>query len=111
VGRPRLKLLGECSPRRRPKPKDLRPYAALFKAVGDETRMEIVALIAEAGEALCACDIESHFDLSQPTISHHLKVLRKAGWLTSERQGNWIYYALDPDVLAHVQAVAAVLEG
>jgi ArsR family transcriptional regulator len=83
----------------------------LFKAVGDETRMEIVALIAEAGEALCACDIEAHFDLSQPTISHHLKVLRKAGWLTSERQGNWIYYGLDPEVLTHVQAVATALKG
>ena len=109
MGKPRLQL--ECKPRKRPRPRDLRPYAALFKAIGDETRMEIVALIAGTGEALCACDIEAHFDLSQPTISHHLKILRRAGWLTSERQGNWIYYALDPDALTHVHAVTAALEG
>jgi len=109
--KPRLKVATKCQPRKRARPKDVRPYATLFKALGDETRIEIVALVAHAGEPLCACDIEAHFDLSQPTISHHLKVLRKAGWLTSERNGTWIYYALDTDALEHVQTVAGVLTG
>jgi ArsR family transcriptional regulator len=109
VPKPRLQLLPECRPRSRKRPTDLRPYARLFKALGDETRLEIVALVAEARDALCACEIEAHFDLSQPTISHHLKILRKAGWLTSERRGTWIYYALDRDVLSHFDAFSALV--
>jgi ArsR family transcriptional regulator len=106
---PKLRLVQECRPRARPKPRDVRAHAALFKAVGDETRLEIVALLAEASEPLCACDIEGHFDLSQPTISHHLKVLRKAGWVASERRGTWIYYTLDREALARVEAFRITL--
>ena len=106
----RLKVLAECRPGRRPRPRDLRGFAGLFKAIGDQTRMEIVTLVAEAGE-LCACDIEAHFDLSQPTISHHLKVLREAGWLSSERKGSWVHYSLDRHVLEQVSTVTRALGG
>ncbi|MBI2267283.1 MAG: winged helix-turn-helix transcriptional regulator [Armatimonadetes bacterium] len=75
--------------------KDALRYARLFKALGDETRIEIVSLLANAGKELCACEIEAHFDLSQPTISHHLKILREAGVITAERQGLWIYFKLN----------------
>ena len=88
-----------CSPRVRPRPRSTRPYARLFKALGDETRLEILGLLAAAGAELCACDIEGHFELSQPTISHHLKILREAGLVTGERRGTWVYYALDRSTL------------
>lgn len=71
-------------------------YASLFKALSDPTRLEIVGLLAENGRELCVCEIESHFDLSQPTVSHHLRLLREAGVVTAERRGTWVYYALDP---------------
>jgi ArsR family transcriptional regulator, arsenate/arsenite/antimonite-responsive transcriptional repressor len=71
--------------------------AALFRALGDETRLEIVGMLAAAGGAMCVCEIEPRFDLSQPTISHHLRLLREAGVVTSERRGTWVYYALDPE--------------
>jgi len=75
--------------------RDTRPFARLFKALGDETRLEMLGLLAGAPEGeLCVCDLEQHFDLSQPTISHHLKVMREAGLLSSERRGTWVYYAL-----------------
>lgn len=93
----------ECTPRRRAKPRNLQPYTALFKALADATRVEIVVLLAEACEPVCACDIEAHFELAQATVSHHLKVLRKAGVLSSERRGTWIFYALEPTALERLR--------
>lgn len=71
--------------------------AARFKALGDPVRLKLLALIAghEGGEA-CVCDISGHFDLAQPTISHHLRVLREAGILTNERRGTWVHYRIAP---------------
>ena len=63
----------------------------MFKVLGDENRLAMVHLIAQAGE-LCACEIEQHFELSQPTISHHLKLLRTAGVIAGDRRGAWVYY-------------------
>ena len=76
--------------------------AAVFKALSDPTRLRMLALIAAqpAAEPLCACDVESGFDLSQPTISHHLKVLREAGLVSVTKHGLWHYYAPAPDGLA-----------
>lgn len=99
----------ECKPKRRERPQELRQHAALLKAVGDETRLEIVALLADAGEPVCVCDIEVHFDLSQPTISHHLKVLRKAGWLLSERRGTWVFYEVDRSALDRLDSLSVAL--
>jgi ArsR family transcriptional regulator len=81
------------------RPRATKPYVRLFKALSDETRLEILGLLAAAGEELCVCDIESHFDLAQPTVSHHLKILREAGLVTSERRGTWVYYAVDKATL------------
>lgn len=67
-----------------------------FKALGDPNRFEIFRLIAAQPEPLCACDVVDRFDLSQPTISHHLKVLRDAGLITSTRRGIWAYYTVAP---------------
>jgi ArsR family transcriptional regulator, arsenate/arsenite/antimonite-responsive transcriptional repressor len=83
--------------------------AQVFKALGDPVRIRLVSLIAahQGGEA-CVCDLTTAFDLTQPTISHHLKVLRSAGIIDFERRGTWVYYRLVP---AALDRVAAVLSG
>ncbi len=68
---------------------------ALFKALGDPTRYEIYRLIAAQSDEICVCNITDKFDVSQPTISHHLKVLREAGLITVARRGVWAWYAAD----------------
>ncbi len=75
--------------------------AAAFKALGDPVRLRLFSLIAShaQGEA-CVCDLTGEFDVSQPTISHHLKVLREAGLLTSQRRASWVYYRVAPEALA-----------
>jgi ArsR family transcriptional regulator len=66
-----------------------------LKALADETRLGIVRMLAAHDQPLCVCHIVDAFDLSQPTISHHLKLLREAGLITSEKRGLWAYYSLD----------------
>jgi ArsR family transcriptional regulator len=72
--------------------------AARFKALADPTRVAIVNRLAGADEC-CVCDLTDAFALSQPTISHHLKVLRDAGLVESSRRGTWAYYRLVPDAV------------
>jgi ArsR family transcriptional regulator len=74
--------------------------ARMFKALGDPVRLRLFSAVAShpGGEA-CVCDI-SDVGVSQPTVSHHLKKLREAGLLTSERRGTWVYYRVAPSVLA-----------
>ena len=93
-----LPVANPCVPRKL-RPRLTKPYARLFKALGDETRLEILGLLAAGGAELCVCDIEGHFELSQATISHHLKVLRDAGLVASERRGTWMFYSLARDTL------------
>ncbi|NLU84257.1 winged helix-turn-helix transcriptional regulator [Rhodococcus sp. HNM0569] len=78
----------------------------MFKALGDPVRLRMVSLIAshQGGES-CVCDISPAFDLSQPTISHHLKVLRECGLLECERRGTWVYYRVVPSALDQLAAV------
>ncbi|MGH3602308.1 MAG: ArsR/SmtB family transcription factor [Pseudonocardiaceae bacterium] len=78
----------------------------LFKAMGDPVRLRLLSLIAshDGGEA-CVCDLSGVFELTGPTISHHLKVLREAGLITGERRGTWIYYRIEPDALRRLSAV------
>ncbi len=71
--------------------------AGLFKVLGDPVRLRLVALIADAGR-VCVCELTPHFELSGPTISHHLKVLRQAGLVDGERTGTWIHYWICPEV-------------
>jgi ArsR family transcriptional regulator, arsenate/arsenite/antimonite-responsive transcriptional repressor len=74
--------------------------AQVLKALADPARLRLMSLIGshEGGEA-CVCDLTGAFDLTAPTISHHLKVLREAGLITSERRGTWVYYRLAPAAL------------
>ena len=83
--------------------------AAMFKALGDPVRLRLLSLIAShpGGEA-CVCEISTTFDVSQPTISHHLKLLRSAGLLDSERRGTWVYYWVIPPALQQLSSVLHV---
>ncbi|QLE75138.1 helix-turn-helix transcriptional regulator [Streptomyces rectiverticillatus] len=73
--------------------------AKVFKALGDPVRLRLLSLIASrAGGEVCVCDLTPAFDLSQPTISHHLKLLREAGLIASERRGTWVFYRLLPEM-------------
>src|SRR5437764_329429 len=67
---------------------------AVFHALGDATRLEIFRLIASQAAPICVCDITARFDVTQPTISHHLRVLREAGLVAVSRRGIWAYYAV-----------------
>ena len=73
--------------------------AARFKALADPARVSIVNALAGRGE-VCVCDLTATFELSQPTISHHLRILRDAGLVESSRRGTWAYYRLVPDAVA-----------
>ena len=84
---------------------------AAFKALGDGTRLGILRLIAAQPDAICACDIVDRFDVSQPTIAHHLKVLRQAGLVTVSRRGIWAWYALDPGGAALLRSAAGSVVG
>jgi ArsR family transcriptional regulator, arsenate/arsenite/antimonite-responsive transcriptional repressor len=80
--------------------------AQVFKALGDPVRLRLVSMIgARQGGEICVCDLTAAFDLTQPTISHHLKVLREAGIIESERRGTWVYYRLVPTALQRMAAV------
>lgn len=82
--------------------------ALRFKAIGDASRLRLLSLIAahEGGEA-CVCDLNESLDLSQPTVSHHLKILMDAGLLTRTKRGIWSYYALVPGALDGLSDVLA----
>jgi DNA-binding transcriptional ArsR family regulator len=75
--------------------------AARFKALADPTRVAIVNRLAALGET-CVCDLTAAFDLSQPTVSHHLKLLREAGLVEATRRGTWAYYRLVPEAIAQM---------
>lgn len=104
---------GDCIPSDRVRPGGgaLRARAAVvFRALADPTRLEVFALIAARPEPICVCDIVGKFDVSQPTISHHLRILRKAGLVSATRRGTWSYYAVDERGMAAARtAIGAVL--
>lgn len=83
--------------------------AARFKALADPVRLQLFSAIAShAGGEACVCDVSVGLEVSQPTVSHHLKVLRDAGLLTSERRASWVYYAVVPEALASLAGVLGV---
>src|SRR5215218_2045451 len=83
--------------------------APAFKALGDPIRLQLMSMIASApsGE-ICVCDLTPAFDLSGPTISHHLKVLREAGLVDAERRASWVYYRARPALMRQLAALLAV---
>ena len=73
--------------------------AGVAKALGDPVRIQMIDVLRKRAGKVCVCELVPLFDLSQPTVSHHLKVLRQAGLVGSERQGLWAYYYVIPDAL------------
>ena len=73
--------------------------AVVAKALGDPIRMQLVDVLKKHAGEVCVCELVPLFDLSQPTVSHHLKVLRDAGIVGSERRGLWAYYYVNPEAL------------
>jgi ArsR family transcriptional regulator, arsenate/arsenite/antimonite-responsive transcriptional repressor len=79
--------------------------AKVLKAVADPVRLRLLSMIAShAGGEACVCDMSGAFELTGPTISHHLKVLRQAGLVAGERRGTWVYYRTVPEVLRDLSA-------
>jgi ArsR family transcriptional regulator, arsenate/arsenite/antimonite-responsive transcriptional repressor len=85
--------------------------ARMFKALGDPVRLRLLSRVAShAGGEACVCDLSVGLNLTQPTISHHLKVLRETGLLQCERRGTWVYYWVVPSALAQLSAVLGSTE-
>ena len=78
--------------------------AALLKAISDPHRLTILATLARAEDEVCVCDFTGGLPLEQPTVSHHLKILRDAGLVTGERRGTWVYYRLAADARQRIDA-------
>jgi ArsR family transcriptional regulator len=85
--------------------------APAFKALGDPIRLQLMSMIAsaEGGEA-CVCDLTPAFEISGPTISHHLRVLREAGLVDAERRASWVYYRARPGLMRQLAALLSVDE-
>jgi ArsR family transcriptional regulator len=80
--------------------------SALLKAIADPVRLRLMSIIAASDET-CVCELSGEFDVSQPTISHHLRVLREAGWVDSDRRGTWVYYRPRRDAIDAVGGIFA----
>src|SRR6478735_4699348 len=96
---------GCCGPSvtRAADPDAARELARTFKALADATRVQLLAIVAaQEGHEACVCDLTEPVGLSQPTVSHHLKILVDAGILIREQRGKWAYYRLVPDTLAEL---------
>ncbi len=78
--------------------------AAVAKALGDPVRLQLVDVLRKHAGKVCVCELVPLFDISQPTLSHHLKKLRQAGIVDSERRGLWAYYYVIPDALEELSA-------
>jgi ArsR family transcriptional regulator len=81
------------------------PDVLLLQATADPTRLSILRQLSAEGE-ICACDFTSGCEVGQPTVSHHLRVLREAGWVEAERRGNWIWYSIRPEAVARFRELA-----
>jgi ArsR family transcriptional regulator, arsenate/arsenite/antimonite-responsive transcriptional repressor len=86
---------------------DAARLAPMFKALGDPVRLQLASMIAAQPE-VCVCELTPAFDLSSGTISHHLKTLREAGLVESERRGTYVYYRVRPEALAALAALVSV---
>jgi ArsR family transcriptional regulator len=84
------------------------PDIRLLQAAADPTRLSILRQLS-AGDGVCACDFTACCDVAQPTVSHHLKVLREARWVRSERRGSWVWYFLRPEAVVRFGELAGQL--
>ena len=122
MGKPNSPFVAEntsetCTPRNQP---DLQlrldetqadQMATLFKALSHPVRLQILDLISQGGGEVCICDLEHHFDLTQPTLSHHVKVLREAGVIQSEQNRVWIFHRIDLTTLQQMHELLGHFTG
>jgi ArsR family transcriptional regulator len=80
--------------------------ATLFRALGDPARVRILNLLATTDEPVCVCNLTEPLELSQPTVSHHMKKLTDAGLLEREQRGKWAYFSLKPEAMARLAGLA-----
>ena len=112
AGRPALPLADDCCPppllREPLTPGQAADLARILKALADPTRLRLVSMVAahDGGEA-CVCDLTGPLGLTQPTVSHHLKILVDAGIFSRDKRGVWAYYALRPEALSALAAILA----
>jgi ArsR family transcriptional regulator len=105
----------ECAPRHIPQLEvrfdegEAQQLASVFKALSHPVRLQILDLISQGGGEVCICDIESRFDLSQPTLSHHVKVLREAGLIDSEQNNVWVFHRVNSVTLQAVHNLLSQL--
>ena len=98
-----------CCPEARVYTADFSEGANLFKALADPHRLTMLATLARADDEVCVCDFTSALPLNQPTVSHHLKILRDASLVTCERRGTWVYYRLAADAQQRLASALASL--
>lgn len=87
------------------------PDALLLQGAADPSRLAILRQLAATQGEVCACDFTACCGVAQPTVSHHLRVLREAGWVTSERRGSWVYYRVREDAVTRFRQLAGELAG
>lgn len=85
--------------------------AAVLKAIAHPVRLKILHVLSKWGAPVCVCDIEAHFELSQPTISHHLRLLRQAGLVEGDQRGPWVYYRIRKGEVAKASREIEALAG
>lgn len=101
-----------CCPPARVTSRTFDREATVLRAIADSYRLRILATLARAAHPVCVCDFTGALPLNQPAVSHHLRILRDAELVTSERRGTWVYYQLASDAPARVEAaVASVFKG
>ena len=96
-----------CCPEAAVYDRDLTEEATIFKALADPARVAILATLAHTEHEVCVCDFTSGLELNQSTVSHHLKLLKNAGLVTSVRRGTWGYYSLALDARDRLEAALA----
>ena len=98
-----------CCPPASVDPTDRTEDAALFKALSDPYRLTMLATLARSPDEVCVCDFTGALPLEQPTVSHHLRILREAALVTSNRRGTWVYYQLAADARERIDAALHAL--
>ena len=92
-----------CCPPATVAPEPFEDEAMMFKAIADPYRLRMLATLARAAGEVCVCDFTAALPLNQPTVSHHLRILREAGLVTFERRGTWVYYRLANDAARRIE--------
>lgn len=95
----------KCCPPTQIAAEEFEEEAALLKALADPHRLRILSTLARSDYEVCVCDFTDGLPLNQPTVSHHLRILREAALVVCERRGTWVYYQLSPDAIARVESI------